>query len=145
MNPERTSFVVTVSQGPDSRHSEIHDADSAVNLGYIYDKGCSPIARDDHRAFQIYLLGAKLGVALCQNNLGAMIKHGRGVAADPARGYGWIKLAAMKGDELAKRNLNDPLFTPTVRAVGLTQLASIQSRLLTTPNDQRAIMSDPWY
>jgi TPR repeat protein len=120
-------------------------ADSAVNLGYIYDKGCSPIARDDHRAFQIYLLGAKLGVALCQNNLGAMIKHGRGVAADPARGYGWIKLAAMKGDELAKRNLNDPLFTPTVRAVGLTQLASIQSRLLTTPNDQRAIMSDPWY
>ena len=54
-------------------------ADAAVNLGYIYDKGCAPIERDDHRALQIYLLGAKLGVPLCENNVGAMIKHGRGV------------------------------------------------------------------
>ena len=121
-------------------------ADAAVNLGYIYDKGCEPIARDDHRALQIYLLGAKLGVALCENNVGAMIKHGRGIeAADPARGYGWIKLAAMHGNDLAKANLQDPLFTPSVRALGLTQLADIQGRLLTVPSNPQAIMSDPWY
>ena len=117
-----------------------------MDLGYIYDKGCAPIARDDRRALQIYLLGAKLGVALCENNVGAMIKHGRGVeTADPARGYGWIKLAAIRGDDLAKANLQDPLFTPSVRAAGLAQLAYIQSRLLTVPADPQAILRDPWY
>ncbi len=121
-------------------------ADAAVDLGYIYDKGCDPIARDDHRAFQIYLLGAKLGVPLCQNNVGAMIKHGRGVAAaDPARGYGWIKLASLHGDELAKANLQDPLFTAKIRAAGLVDLADIQRRLLTIPSDPQAILRDPWY
>gem|GEM_PF-1633492 len=121
-------------------------ADAAVNLGYIYDKGCAPIVRDDHHALQIYLLGAKLGVALCENNVGAMIKHGRGVdAADPARGYGWIKLAAMHGNDLAKANLQDPLFTPTVRAAGLAQLVDIQRRLLTVPTDSQSILRDSWY
>jgi uncharacterized protein len=120
--------------------------DAAVNLGYIYDKGCGPITRDDARAFQIYLLGAKLGVALCQNNTGAMIKHGRGVKeADPARGYGWIKLAALKGDALANTNLQDSLFTPEVRAVGLAHLADIQARLLVNSADPQVILSDPWY
>jgi uncharacterized protein len=120
--------------------------DAAVNLGYIFDKGCGAIARNDARAFQIYLLGAKLGVALCENNVGAMLKHGRGVeAADPARGYGWIKLAALKGDELANKNLNDPLFTVEVRAVGLAHLADIQARLLLNSADPQVIMSDPWY
>ena len=120
--------------------------DAAVNLGYIFDKGCGSIARDDARAFQIYLLGAKLGVALCQNNVGAMIKHGRGVkTGDPARGYGWIKLAALKGDELANKNLQDPLFTPEVRAVGLAHLADIQARLLVDSGDPQVILNDPWY
>jgi uncharacterized protein len=122
------------------------DPEAAVNLGYIYDKGCGSIARDDHRAFQIYLLGAKQDVPLCQNNVGALLKHGRGVkAADPARGYAWIKLAAMRGEPLAKKNLGDPLFTPEVRVAGLADLADIKRRLLTVPDDPRAIMRDPWY
>jgi rhomboid protease GluP len=129
------------------RESLDHGQDDAgVNLGYIYDKGCGPIARDDHHALQIYLLCAKLGVALCENNVGAMLKHGRGVeAADVARGYGWIKLAAMHGNDLAKANLQDPLFTPSMRAAGLVQLAEIQSRLLTVPSNSQAILRDPWY
>jgi uncharacterized protein len=121
-------------------------ADAAVNLGYIYDKGCGPISRDDNRAFQIYLLGAKLGVALCQNNVGAMLKHGRGVPnEDLARGYGWQKLAALQGDELAKKNLQDPRFTPEIRAIGLANMADIQARLLRVPSNHRAIEEDPWY
>jgi TPR repeat protein len=120
--------------------------DAGVDLGYIYDKGCDPIARDDHHALQVYLLCAKLGVALCQNNVGAMLKHGRGVeTADLARGYGWIKLAAMNGNDLAKANLQDSLFTPSVRAAGLVQLAEIESRLHTVPSSSRAILGDPWY
>jgi len=92
------------------------------------------------------LLCAKLGVALCQNNVGAMIKHGRGVpTADPARGYGWIKLAALRGDDLAKANLGDPLFTTSVRAAGLANLADIQRRLLAVPADPQDIQRDPWY
>jgi TPR repeat protein len=121
-------------------------ADAGADLGYIYDKGCAPIARNDQRAFQIYLLCAKLGVPVCQNNVGAMLKHGRGVAAaDPARGYGWIKLAALHGDELARANLGDPLFTPKVRAAGLLNLADIKRRLLAVPSDPQAIVRDPWY
>jgi TPR repeat protein len=129
------------------RASLVHGyADAAVDLGYIFDKGCGPIARDEPRAFQIYLLGAKLGVALCQNNVGAMLKHGRGVKeADPARGYGWIKLAALKGDELANKNLQDPLFTPEVRVVGLAHLADIQARLLAESADPQVILNDSWY
>jgi hypothetical protein len=76
----------------------------------------------------------------------SLLSHSRGVeAADPARGYGWIKLAAIRGDDLAKANLQDPLFTPSVRAAGLAQLAYIQSRLLTVPSDPQAILRDPWY
>ena len=120
-------------------------ADAAVNLGYIYDKGCPPIARDDPRAFQIYLLGAKLGVALSQNNVGVMIKHGRGVPADLARGYAWIRLAALHGDELAKNNLQDSVYTAKVKAAGLADLADIQLRLASVPEDPEAILRDPWY
>ena len=117
-----------------------------MNLGYLYDKGCEPIARDDQRAFQIYLLGAKLGVPLCQNNVGAMIKHGRGVPATAlARGYGWIKLAALHGNDLAKANLQDPLFSANVRATGLVELTDIQRRLLVVPAGPQAILRDPWY
>lgn len=120
--------------------------EALADLGYIYDKGCAPIARNDQQAFQYYLLGAKLGNAMCQNNVGAMIKHGRGVpVADVPRGYGWIKLAALHGNTLAQANLEDPLFTPTIRAEGLANLADIQRRLLAVPSDVEAILRDPWY
>jgi hypothetical protein len=66
-------------------------------------------------------------------------------AADLARGYGWIKLAALNGNDLAKANLQDPLYTPGVRAVGPAKLAEIQTRLLTVPSDPEAILHDPWY
>jgi uncharacterized protein len=122
------------------------NADAAVNLGYIYDKGCTPIARDDNRAFDFYLLCAKLEVALCQNNVGAMLKHGRGVAtADLARAYGWMKLASLHGNDLATANLQDPLFTASIRSAGLADLAEIQLRLATVPADPQAILRDPWY
>ena len=121
-------------------------ADAAVDLGYIYDKGCGSIARDDDRAFKFYLLGAKLGVALAQNNVGAMLKHGRGVAhEDLARGYGWQKIAALGGDELAKSNLEDSRFTLEIRVTGLANMADIQARLMNVPADHKLIMEDPWY
>ena len=106
--------------------------DAAVDLGYLYDKGCDSILRDDKRAFQIYLLGAKVGVPLCQNNVGAMLKHGRGVGApDTVRAYAWLMLAAANGDELAARNLTDNqlLFPEEVRKQGLAHLEDIKKMI----------------
>jgi hypothetical protein len=51
----------------------------------------------------------------------------------------------MHGNDLAKANLQDPLFTPTVRAAGLAQLLDIQRRLLTLPTDAQSILRDPWH
>jgi hypothetical protein len=51
----------------------------------------------------------------------------------------------MHGDDLAQANLGDPLFTPSVRIVGLTNLADIQRRLLAVPADPQDILRDPWY
>jgi TPR repeat protein len=107
-------------------------SDAAVELGYIYDKGCDSILRDDKRAFQIYLQGAKAGVPLCQNNVGAMLKHGRGVGApDTVSGYAWLMLAVANGNELAARNLTDnkDLFPEEVRKQGLEHLEVIKNMI----------------
>jgi TPR repeat protein len=124
-------------------------SESAVDLGYIYDKGCDSIPRDDRQAFEVYLFGAKAGVPLCQNNVGAMLKHGRGVGGtpDPVRGYAWLKLAASNGDELALKNLTgyDYLFTDEVRKQGLEHLEVIKKMILKSGDDRRAVMGDMTY
>lgn len=108
-------------------------SDAAVDLGYIFDKGCDAIRRDDKRALQIYLAGAKAGVPLCQNNVGAMLKHGRGIGGTPdtIRGYAWLTLAANNGDELAVKNLvgYQELFPEGVRKQGLQHLEEIKKMI----------------
>lgn len=124
-------------------------SDSAVDLGYIYDKGCDTIPRDDKQAFEVYLFGAKTGVPMCQNNVGAMLKHGRGVGGtpDPVRGYAWLKLAASNGEPLALKNLTgyDYLFTDEVRKQGLEHLEVIKKMILKNGDDRRAVMGDMTY
>jgi TPR repeat protein len=123
-------------------------SEAAVNLGYMYDKGCDTIARDDKQAFEIYLLGAKAGSPLCQNNVGAMLKHGRGVGApDVVRGYAWLKLAASNGEELAMKNLTgfDNLFTDEVRREGMEHLQVIRKMILNSGDDRRIVMGDMSY
>jgi TPR repeat protein len=104
--------------------------DAAADLGYLFDKGCDSILRDDKRALQMYLGCAKAGVALCQNNVGAMLKHGRGIGApDLVAGYAWLKLAAENGNELAQRNLEDyhDMFSDEVRQQALQHLVAIKA------------------
>jgi TPR repeat protein len=123
-------------------------SESAVNLGYIYDKGCDTIPRDDKQAFEIYLFGAKAGSRMCQNNVGAMLKHGRGVdAPDLVRGYAWLKLAANNGAELAMKNLTgfDYLFTDEVRKEGMEHLEVIKQMILKSGDDRRLVMGDMSY
>jgi TPR repeat protein len=95
---------------------------AGANLGYLYDKGCGTIVRDDKRAFQIYLACAKAGDAMCQNNVGAMLKHGRGVGEpDYVRSFGWFLLSASQGEDLARKNLENykDLFSSDTREQGL--------------------------
>jgi TPR repeat protein len=95
---------------------------AGANLGYLYDKGCGTILRDDKRAFQIYLACAKAGDGMCQNNVGAMLKHGRGVGEpDYIRSFGWFIIAASGGEELARKNLENykDLFTSDTREQGI--------------------------
>ena len=97
-------------------------AKAGANLGYLYDKGCGTIVRDDQRAFQIYLACAKAGDGMCQNNVGAMLKHGRGVGEpDYVRSFGWFLVSASLGEDLAKKNLENykDLFSPETREQGL--------------------------
>jgi TPR repeat protein len=85
---------------------------------------------------------------MCQNNVGAMLKHGRGVGApDVVRGYAWLKLAASNGEELALKNLTgfDNLFTDEVRKAGMEHLEVIQKMILKSGDDRRLIMGDMSY
>jgi len=107
-------------------------ATAGANLGYLYDKGCGTILRDDKRAFQIYLACAKGGDPMCQNNVGAMLKHGRGVGEpDYVRAFGWFMVSASSGEELARKNLQNykDLFSSDTRALGLKHAMEIQGMI----------------
>ena len=115
---------------------------AGANLGYLYDKGCWPILQDDKRAFQIYLACAKAGDAMCQNNVGAMLKHGRGVGEpDYVRAFGWFIMAASGGEELARKNLenNQDLFPSDTRALGLKHAMEIEGMVHGDHVDMQAL------
>jgi len=106
---------------------------SGANLGYIYDKGCGSILRDDKLAFQIYLACAKAGDGMCQNNVGAMLKHGRGGGGQPdyVRAYSWFVVAAANGEELARKNLENyhDLFPSETRQQGLDHVKEVMEMI----------------
>jgi uncharacterized protein len=105
---------------------------SGGNLGYLYDKGCGSILRDDKQAFQIYLACAKAGDAMCQNNVGAMLKHGRGVGEpDYVRAFSWLFIAASNGEKLARQNLEDfhDLFSSETRKQGLEHAKDVEEMI----------------
>jgi hypothetical protein len=110
----------------------LHYAKAVTDLGYLYQNGCDQIAPDPKLAFKTYLFGAKMGVAMCQNNVGAMLKHGTGVGApDKVRAFAWLTLAAENGSELAVSNLTDfaAMFTDADRKAGEQHLAEIKQML----------------
>jgi uncharacterized protein len=115
---------------------------AGANLGYIYDKGCGAIFRDDKRAFQIYLACAKGGDRMCQNNVGAMLKHGRGVGEpDYVAAYGWLVLAASRGEELARRNLENykDLFQDKTRELGMEHAREVAEMIHPGEIDMEAL------
>jgi uncharacterized protein len=80
-----------------------------TELGFIYDKGCAPMAEDKKKAFGYYLTGAKLNVPLCQNNIGAMLKQGWGVERNRMKSFAWMQIAAANGSAAARKNLQEDI------------------------------------
>lgn len=105
-----------------------------TDLGFIYDRGCAPIAPDKKKAFGYYLIGAKLGVAVCQNNVGAMLKHGAGVEKDLPKSYGWLQVAAGNGSGIAKKSLEDYdyLFNRDQKQDGMEYMGHVKKMLADT-------------
>jgi TPR repeat protein len=117
--------------------------DAITDIGFMYQNGCEEIQPDQKEAFKYYLAGAKLGVVLCQNNVGAMLKHGYGVdAPDRVKAFAWLTLAAENGNEVAKRNLQDfgNMFSDTDREAGLRHLEIIKKMVKTSANSQTFTM-----
>lgn len=107
-----------------------------TDLGFIYDKGCAPIAQDQQKAFGYYLTGAKLGVPLCQGNVGVMLKHGTGVKRDVAKSFAWLQVAALQNSAAAKKILDDfdILAARKDKAAGIAYLPDLKKML----NDAQA-------
>lgn len=107
---------------------------AGVDIGRIYERGCGKdIAVDIAKAFQTYLYTAKLGNALAQNNVGAMLIHGIGTGKpDRAKAYAWFLLARANGSALAAKNLvnDDPLLSDADRAAGVEHLQAIRQLLV---------------
>jgi TPR repeat protein len=115
--------------------------DAITSLGFLHQHGCDPIKPDLALAFKIYLSGAKYGIPLCQNNVGAMLKHGYGVdSPDRIKAFAWLTLAAQNGSDIAKENLQDfsNMFTAEDREKGLLHMQTIQKLIIkpgqTTPS-----------
>ena len=108
-----------------------------TELGFIYDKGCAPVQEDKKKAFGYYLTGAKLNVPLCQNNTGAMLKHGWGVERNMVKGYAWMQIAAGNGSGIAKKNLleYDVLFKRQDKLDGVKYIPTIKEMIENTQKD----------
>lgn len=102
-----------------------------TDLGFIYDKGCAPVLEDKKKAFGYYLTGAKLNVPLCQNNTGAMLKHGWGVEKSLVKGYAWMQVAAGNGSGSAKKNLVefDTLFKRQDKLDGVKYIPTVKDMI----------------
>jgi TPR repeat protein len=121
---------------------------AVTDIGYLYEKGCGDIAPDQKKAFGIYLRGAKMGVPMSQNNVGAMLKHGWGVPEKNLyKGYAWLKLAAENGDKTAVKNLLefDQLFKPEDKEMGIQHYLKIRKELLWEPGRDPEMLDSPEY
>ncbi len=74
-------------------------ADAQYNIGAMYQDGHG-VWQSDVEASIWYRKAAEQGYAAAQNNLGIILGDG----GDNVEGYMWLHLAAVQGDEKARRN-----------------------------------------
>ena len=79
------------------------DLESLFNLGQAHRLGLGT-AKDEAKAFELFLKAALAGVAAAQSRIGLAYATGEGAALDPIEAYKWIELAATRGDKAAVAN-----------------------------------------
>ncbi len=67
------------------------------------------VARNYHKAFQLYCIAAALGNAEARYNLGRMYFNGRGLKRSKPLAVGWFQKAAALGDDFAENRLKQLL------------------------------------
>jgi uncharacterized protein len=89
-----------------NRAAALGQADAYADLGYIYQNGCGTIQVDTAKAFANYLHGAKLGSAICQNNVASILDDGsESIPRNPVRAYAWLLMAKENTNEAATAHL----------------------------------------
>ena len=84
---------------------EINDPSAIYNLGCCYDKGTHGLPQNHVKALELYLRAGELGCADAYYNIGNAYMIGEGVERDVKTGEHYWKLAAMRGDIMARHNL----------------------------------------
>ncbi|EJK58784.1 hypothetical protein THAOC_21059 [Thalassiosira oceanica] len=81
------------------------DAEAIANLGDSYCHGGLGLAKDVHRAIELWTEAAELGSMGAHYQLGCIYDHGEGVEEDKPRGIRHWQQAAMKGEVESRHNL----------------------------------------
>lgn len=74
------------------------------HIGQLYSEGGNGLVKDLTKAAKWFLEGAEWGYSPAQVRLSFCYRHGDGVLRDYVRAYKWANLAAVSGDEDAKKS-----------------------------------------
>jgi TPR repeat protein len=103
--------------------AEQGDLESLFNLGQAHRLGLG-VAKDEAKAFALFLQAAQGGVAAAQSRMGLAYATGEGAALDPIEACKWFELAAQRGDQAAVANR-----VRARKALGPAQLAEADRRV----------------
>ena len=85
--------------------ADANDPIALFNLGCNYRYGLHGYRQDYKKALELWHRAGELGHAFANCNIGLAYSIGRGVEMDKKKGTHYYELAAMAGDEFARRNL----------------------------------------
>ena len=88
-----------------NRAADSGDADSAFRLGLAASRGENGATKSDEEALRWYRVAAKQKHAAAINNVGSMIEAGRAAPADAVEAWAHYLVAADRGVDAAKRNV----------------------------------------
>jgi len=87
------------------KRMEVNDAQAIQNLGCNYREGACGFTQDYKKALELFHRAAELGCVKAYTNISNAYNHGEGVEVDIKKTVYYYKLAAMKGDVMARCNL----------------------------------------
>lgn len=80
-------------------------APALVEIGYIFGQGALDVPQNEPEAVRLYRLAAQGGYALGMDNLGVMLRDGRGTGQDDAEAVRWFSAGAEFGLAASQNNL----------------------------------------